>query len=144
MVPVDFSDSSVAALARAAGMAVEMNAAVDILHVWPEEAAPSGDREQPPAARLALARAALAMEDLRLSILRRAVHASRIRIAYGAAAEAIVRVSREGYDLIVMGWHHAAEDSHADCIVDRVAAEAPCPVLTVDVDRATAAAEPAP
>jgi nucleotide-binding universal stress UspA family protein len=55
------------------------------------------------------------------------VRASRIRIVYGSPAEAILRVAGEGYDLIVMGGH-----LRAGSVVERVAAGARCPVMTVD------------
>lgn len=132
LVPVDFSASSGPALARAVRLATEVGAAVDLLHVWPAEA--GSTRALEPNARLALARAALALEDLR-----RGVRASRIRIAYGRAAEAIVRVAAEGYDLIVMSGHGAAEHAVHDGVLDEVTCGASCPVLAVDRERAAGA-----
>ncbi len=130
LVPIDFSDDSRVLLDRAARLAGEMNAAVDLLHVWPRQAAPA--RAEEPVARLALARVALAMDDLRRSVLGGQEAESRIRIAYGAAAEGIVRVAGEGYDLIVMG-HCSGRDRPCSGVVDRVAAAAPCPVIAVEL-----------
>ena len=129
LVPVDLSERSRASLDRAASEAAGMNAAVDILHVWPRAQSPSTGCEEP-TARMALARAALAMEDLRRAVLRDQARDSRLRIGYGNPAEVIIQVAREGYDLIVMGGHQSGEGGCGG-VVDRVAAAAPCPVLTV-------------
>lgn len=136
LVPIDFSDGSRASLDRAAGLAAGMNAAVDLLHVWPRESSPGLSHEEP-SARLALARAALAMEDLRREALGKKVRASRIRIAYGSPAEAILRVAGEGYELIVMGGHRVGGS-----VAGRVAAGARCPVMTVDGAETGAGAGP--
>ena len=129
LVPVDFSDCSRASLDRAASLAAAMNAAVDILHVWPHPVAAQRSRDA--AAMLALARVALAMDDLRAAIVCPQVRSSRIRIAYGSAAESIIQVAGEGYDLVVMASHHPAQPRTPGGVVDRVAAGAPCPVLAV-------------
>ncbi|HEU5060569.1 MAG TPA: universal stress protein, partial [Kofleriaceae bacterium] len=131
LVAVDLSDCSRASLDRAASLAAGMNAAVDLLHVWTQEVPPVTRRVEP-AARLALARALLAMEDLRRAVLRDQVADSRLRIAYGSPAEAIIQVAREGYHLIIMGGHRHAETGPRHGVIDRVTAGAPCPVLTVD------------
>lgn len=129
LVPIDLSDTSSALLDRAASVAASMDAEVDILHVWPR---PVADRSADPGARLALARVALAMEDLRLSIVGRRVGSSRLRIAYGSAAESIIRIAAEGYNLVVLGSHHSTECRSPGGVVARVTAGAACPVLAVE------------
>lgn len=133
LVPVDFSSCSRAALEHAANLAARVGAAIDILHVWPAQEPPASSSASP-VARLALARVALALEDLRVSLP--PARDSRIRIGYGPAAEAIVRVAAEGYEVVVMGWHGTAEQTSLGSVAAKVRAEAPCPVLTIHPDLA--------
>jgi nucleotide-binding universal stress UspA family protein len=139
LVPVDFSDCSMAAIEWAADLARHFDAVVDVLHVvepiqhyytpdvvWrPDDALDLLAFERGAAGR--------SMKQL-LQVLDTSGTPARGRLEIGDARHTILKVAeQEGHDLIVMGTHgkrgvtHILHGRTAAAVVKR----ALCPVLTV-------------
>jgi nucleotide-binding universal stress UspA family protein len=145
--PTDFSEHSRAALQLAAALARDHGARLLLLHVAELPAATYGE------ALLVLDRAAYA-DELQGKLERVVVAAPpgcvERRVVVGDAVSEIVSVAQETpCDLIVMGTHGRTGLRRAllGSVAEQVMRKAPCPVLTVKMPFAPAAAEetcPAP
>jgi len=138
LVPVDFSDSSRAALEYAQGLAEPFDAQIDVLHVWftPAYISPSvavqvakGETET-----LEIIAEREAKEQMK-AFLESAGSSDgpiNIRIEYGYEPTTITTAA-EGYDLIVMGTHGRSGVSHLimGSVAEKVIRHAPCPVLCI-------------
>jgi len=139
LVPVDFSEASRKALEEALQLGKICGAQVDLLHVWepPRYLAPDVMLSVP-------GWSAQSMETFNLREARTAVQvfleqaghpglALGTRIDSGSPPASILRVAREGYDLIVMGshGHSRLHRLFLGNVAQRVVAESPVPVLTV-------------
>ena len=139
LVPVDFSESSRAALDYAVGLARGFDAQVDVLHVWevPSFAPPgtvmftSGGTPLPNIVRTA---AEEALEGFVSAAAKRGVAVHSSRTEQGHPVQAIIEAATSGkYDLIVLGTHGRTGLSRAliGSVAERVVRHAPCPTLTV-------------
>ena len=148
LVPVDFSAASRAALWRATELATALGATVDLLHVV----------DVPKPQRMAaefyvrvpleyLKDVKSQTEDhLRDWLATANVPSSAPReIAEGKPYVEIVKYARDrGIDLIVMGTHGRGGMSHLllGSVADKVVRTAPCPVMTVRAEGASASPVP--
>jgi nucleotide-binding universal stress UspA family protein len=138
LVPVDFSESSRAALELAAALGSRLGAAVDVLHVWPVPQPGASDREM--LRDFAVSEPGHQIVEWLASFEQRDAVEAHVRVAVGsrsAVPEAIVETVTSGaYDLIVMGTHGRQGLSllWRSSISDEVAKRAPCPVLMVRAD----------
>ncbi|MBX3159014.1 MAG: universal stress protein [Deltaproteobacteria bacterium] len=126
LVPIDGSPGSLAALDHAVSLAVDYDAAIDVLHVvHPEDAtSPDAWEEVGRAMNGAIDRAQAALDDQRLTR----------RVVTGEPLPTIVDLAqRDHYDLIVMGTHGRVGRLHSllGSVAEGVVRNAPCPVLTV-------------
>lgn len=135
LVPCDFSDCSVAALAQAAALAKLTGGTLVLLHVI-EPVTPrfliEGTVSRQTQGQLRL------RAGNELAVLARThasgVHLGRPLIKAGKPWEVIVATaSKAGADLIVLGTHGYTGLKHAvlGSVAEHVARHAPCPVLTV-------------
>jgi nucleotide-binding universal stress UspA family protein len=137
LCPVDFSDSSLAALEFAFSMAQEGDAEVTILHVceWPEDDGPLTTRPiTAPEYRLERERDLTAqLHALVPDSIRDWCHPST-RLVHGKAYREILGVATEdSSDLIVMGVHgrNALDLMLFGSTTNQVVRRATCPVLTL-------------
>ncbi|HZN93955.1 MAG TPA: universal stress protein [Myxococcales bacterium] len=139
LVPVDFSEASRRALEQALQLGKVCGAQVDLLHVWepPHYLTPDVMLSVP-------GWSAISLEEFSLREARKAVQlfleqadhpnlALTTRIESGAPAAAILRIAREGYDLVVMATHGHSRlhQFFLGSVAHRVVTESPVPVLTV-------------
>lgn len=138
LVPVDFSDSSRAALHYAAMLGAEVGASVDVLHVW-------GSRDDVDSGTGLLVEFAKSGEGRKMmEWLASFEQCSSVeacgRVVPGGEADVPDAILQEvevgGFDLVVMGahghpgfWHHLMGG-----VTDDIVRRAPCPVLTVRAD----------
>lgn len=139
LVPVDFSDGSRAAFERAAALAEACGAAIDVLNVVHQLSAVEGAEmvvraegdSNLPFERWTRTRG---LDELEVFLSRARGHdRAELRVEVGEPAEAIIEAARlEGYDLVVMGTHGRSglERWMVGSVAERVAREAPCPVMT--------------
>ena len=126
LVPVDFSDCSLAALDHAASLAQRFGASIHVLHVW--------DHRDQTLAHFAQTGAGEAMDSVLGDLEQHGVGGVRGRLASGDPSETIIQIAREEhYDLIVMGTHGHSGLVHLlhGSVAEKVVRRAPCPVLTV-------------
>lgn len=131
LCPVDFSDSSLAALQFAFSMAQEGDAEVTILHAceWP-------DADEPPTHEFRLERERYVTAKLHALVpdsIRDWCHPSA-RLVHGKAYREILGVATEEFsDLIVMGVHgrNAFDLMLFGSTTNQVVRRATCPVLTL-------------
>lgn len=144
LVGTDFSDRSSAALRYAVGLARELSANLDLLHVVPPPARSELainaylERALPRVSEEILDEAAREMKRLLSTIPHEGVKVSTL-VEAGDAAATIVRMATElPSDLIVMATH--ARTGLAELVLGSVAHRvltcAPCPVLTLRGDEA--------
>jgi universal stress protein A len=142
LVPVDFSESSRAAVQYAAYFVEKLGAAMDVLHVWhiPNVIDPALLVNVPGSATLPLVEHARGRseEDMRefMSSLGPLVQGAHPRVEQGEPVEVILEVARQQtYDMIVMGTHGRRGLTHffLGSVAERVVRRAPCPVLTIRV-----------
>jgi len=137
LCPVDFSDSSRAALETAVQLTRDLGAQLVIAHVWEvplravyaellreaEPLAPIVAREEEQLAQLAREAAQLGAKAVETKML------------FGVAWDAIAQETRSGagYDLVVVGTHGRTgiKDALIGSTAERVARHAGCPVLLV-------------
>ena len=139
LVPVDFSEASRRALEQALQLGKVCAAQVDLLHVWepPNYLSPDIMLSVP-------GWSAISLEDFSVREARKAVQlfleqsdhpslALTTRIDSGEPSATILRVAKEGYDLVVMGTHGHSRlhQFFLGSVAHRVVAESPVPVLTV-------------
>jgi len=139
LVPVDFSEASRRALEQALQLGKVCAAQVELLHVWepPNYLSPDIMLSVP-------GWSAISLEDFSVREARKAVQlfleqsdhpslALTTRIDSGEPSATILRVAKEGYDLVVMGTHGHSRlhQFFLGSVAHRVVAESPVPVLTV-------------
>jgi len=135
LVPVDFSDSSRAALHYAAMLGAEVGASVDVLHVWRSRDA--GDSRTPLLMEFARSGEGRKMMEWLASFEQCSSVEACGRVVPGGEADVPDAILQEvedgGYDLLVMGTHgHPGFWRHLmGGITDDIVRRAPCPVLTV-------------
>jgi nucleotide-binding universal stress UspA family protein len=137
LVPVDFEETSKAALAYASTLAERFGAALSLVHVFDDVYAdasytPDVYAPLPPAVRERVIRE---LQE-KLADLLPAIggHDNRAEVIVGTPAKGIVEYAgTHGVDLIVMGTHGRRGLSHAllGSVAERVLRTAPCPVLTI-------------
>lgn len=144
LVPVDFSESSEPALARAASIAAQCGAALSILHVWDAlDFLPSAERS-PEVARNMMTlteyseqRARAELEAFVAGARARGITVAASDARAGVPSRTIVEVAKdESFDLVVMGTHGRTGLAHAllGSVAERVVRHAFIPVLTVRAD----------
>ncbi len=141
LVPVDFSDGSLAALQHAVGCVSPQRGTVHLLHVI--DPVTGGFAEGETIAARVLARFQDRLAPLAESVAARGVKTKR-HVAVGSVAEEILAVADRCHaDLIVMGTHGQSGWGHPllGSTTERVVRRATCPVLTVKERRASARAE---
>ena len=139
LVPTDFSRHSEAALAYAAGLARQLGATIELLHVVDDpflSGAWSPDVYVPNATELLRDLAADARKRLDDAAARIAAHGitTGVSVLTGPPVRIIVEHAATGeFDLIVIGTHGRTGLSHAilGSVAERVLRTAMCPVLTV-------------
>lgn len=136
LCPVDFSDSSVAALHMAFSIAQESDAELTILHVlegWPSEEALEGDAVLAPYYRTQEGEMAHRLERLIPESVRDWC-VPKTRLGRGKSYREILGIATEdGADLIVMGVHgrNVLDLMLFGSTTNHVVRRATCPVLTV-------------
>ncbi len=140
LVPTDFSTCSDAALDLAAGLAVDQNAELVVLHVVTTHDLPLTAIVHPPAHPAGISvrdySEAVARRELdsRLAHLPAALQRRSTLVAFGAAASAILaHADSLAPDLIVMGSHGRSGFSHmlAGSVAEKVIRACLVPVLVV-------------
>jgi nucleotide-binding universal stress UspA family protein len=144
LVPTDFSAMSDAALEYARALAKRFGASLHLLHVIEDPLAYGGFsgemylEEPSPTLRATLVEEAEKKLGARLRPEdRRRLHATT-EVTFGAGPKTITDfASSRGIDLIVMGTHGRTGLAHAvmGSVAERVVRTAPCPVLTIRVDK---------
>jgi nucleotide-binding universal stress UspA family protein len=143
LVPVDFSKCSRAALTYAASKSDRRPTVIDLLYVGrPINAnvalhVPTGSGHMS-LKDFARASALRDLEHLATSMHVHGPVAIRASVEFGDAADEIIAFARDrGHDEIIMGSHSQAARSELrlGAVADRVAREAPCPVITVSGDQ---------
>jgi nucleotide-binding universal stress UspA family protein len=146
LVPVDFSSASKVALDQAAALAEQIDAVVDILHVWDLPASVRDDDaiELQGLPRTVADAVSHYAKDTLAAFTKQAqqsgVTVRSARAVPGRAYQTIVdEAERGGYDLIVIGTHGRKNLSRVvlGSVAERVVRYAHCPVL---VARARSAA----
>jgi nucleotide-binding universal stress UspA family protein len=136
LVPVDFSPCSAEALRYAATLAEQLDAQIDVLHVWQSPQLAFADGTIPPLTVFAHTQAGQAMSTFLEELEASGMPADRVRgrLASGDAATRVLEVAEEGgYDLIVMGRHGRGRLQHflVGSVTEKVSRKAPIPVLTL-------------
>lgn len=137
LVPVDFSETSAAALKYALALADAFGSQVHVLHVVDASASQHLAAEMAMVSDTALeAERTRAEAELAQLLTRDEVSRYRARLVTvsGAPFSGIVTYARqEGIDLIVMGTHGRGPVAHLliGSVAERVVRKAPCPVLTI-------------
>lgn len=140
LVPVDFSESSRAALEFAAEIARPFGASIDVLHVWqaptfiPTASLPEAPSIDAGIVELVRKNAEEASQRFAADAKQRGIPLRDARCEPGVPARAIVDIAKTGgYDLIVIGTHGRTGLSHAmmGSVAERVVRHAECPVLSV-------------
>jgi len=133
-VPVDFSDTSAAALNYAKAIAEAFHAKLHLLHVlvnW----VPSGDVPVNPQVYLELEKSARKQLENQLTSPERENFQARLELVSGMSEFVeIIRYAREqNIDLLVLGTHGRGPIAHMlmGSVAEKVVRKAPCPVLTV-------------
>jgi nucleotide-binding universal stress UspA family protein len=144
LVPVDFSESSQAAMDYAGELADKLGATIDVMHAWhppydlselfreASVAAPDEGRRQ----TLADFVETKAGQDLKRALARLEARGLEVkgRLEPGTPRNAIVEAAASGgYDMIVMGTHGRTGLAHAvlGSVAEWVVRHATVPVLTV-------------
>jgi nucleotide-binding universal stress UspA family protein len=140
LVPSDFSDASLSALRHASQLALSCGAELSLLHVGPERRRDTKTLTDPRAAAIQKLEQLIPPEELLQLKTKFLAHE-------GHAARTIVETAKEiAADLIVMvthgrtGFFHLALGS----VTESVLRMAPCPVLTVLAEKATATSTETP
>jgi nucleotide-binding universal stress UspA family protein len=141
LVPVDFSDTSRAALSEAADLAERLGASIEVLSVWepPVYIGAGAVMAMPgePSRDIGAYTAERAGRDLDRFVAppgEREGLEARTRYEIGFVGETILRIAREGgFDLIVMGTRgrRGLARTMMGSVAERVVRHASCPVLTV-------------
>jgi universal stress protein A len=133
-VPVDFSDTSAAALKYAKALADAFHAKLHLLHVlvnW----IPDGDFPISPQVYVDLENSARKQLQNQLTQVEQEKYQARMELVSGTSEFLeIIRYARDQkIDLIVMGTHGRGPIAHMllGSVTEKVVRKAPCPVLTV-------------
>jgi nucleotide-binding universal stress UspA family protein len=133
-VPVDFSDTSAAALNYAKALADAFQARLHLLHVlmnW----IPDSDIPINPQIYVELETSARKQLEKQLTNQEREKYQARLELISGVSGFVeIVRYARDqNIDLLVMGTHGRGPIAHMllGSVAEKVVRKAPCPVLTV-------------
>lgn len=146
LVPIDFSDSSRAALEYAAGLARPFAATIDLLHVWQAPAfigamtVPEVPATEAAMVELVKKNAEEVCARFASDAERRGLPVREARCEPGVPAHTIVQVAKDGkYDLVVVGTHGRTGLSHVlmGSVAEVVVRHAPCPVLSVRAKKTT-------
>lgn len=138
LVPVDFSDTSDAALAYARTLADSLGASLHVVHVFNDMYGEAIAADMSGVVYESMR--ASAVRTARRDLLKRMPPADRKRfrgtttLVSGIPAEAIVEcATSRAMDLIVMGTHGRRGFAHMllGSVAEQVVRAAPCPVLTV-------------
>ncbi|HET6922180.1 MAG TPA: universal stress protein [Anaeromyxobacteraceae bacterium] len=133
--PIDFSETSRAALEEASVLAQRYQAELVLLHVFEPPVASADLMVSPPEMFEQTAKdLERKLELWKGEAERRGAPAVRALVVTGTAAAETVRFAREGgYDLVVMGTHGRRGLRHLvlGSVAERVVREAPCAVLVV-------------
>jgi universal stress protein A len=142
LVPVDFSDSSLAAVEHALALAERFGSTIELLHVWslpsalgPDEPVPLPDHAGETMSEYAEGQAGEALESMLVDLQERGARV-RAKLERGEPVKTILDTAREGgHDLIVMGTHGRTGLAHLvrGSVAEQVVRRAPCPVLTIRV-----------
>ena len=134
LVPVDFTESSRAALEYAVNLGARLGAEIDVLHVWqPPHAVGSEDL----LAEFKRSEAGHKMMEWLVTLELGCDVEPHGRVATGARTavpDAIVAaVERGAYDLVVMATHgrHGLSLLFRSSVTEKVVGRAPCPVVTL-------------
>jgi nucleotide-binding universal stress UspA family protein len=133
-VPVDFSETSAAALTYGKALANAFGAKLHLLHVlvnW----VPEGDFPVSPQLYVELEQSARKQLESQLSEEDRAKYQAQLELVHGMSEFVeIIRYAREkNIDLLVLGTHGRGAIAHMlmGSVAEKIVRKAPCPVLTV-------------
>jgi nucleotide-binding universal stress UspA family protein len=135
LVPVDFTDSSRAALEYAATLGARLGAEIDVLHVWQPPRAAGSEEEL--LVEFERSDAGHKMMEWLVSLELRSDVEPHGRLATGVRSgvpDAIVAAAESGaYDLVVMATHGRQGLSllFRSSVTEKVVSRAPCPVVTL-------------
>ena len=133
-VPVDFSDTSVAALKYAKALAEAFQARLHLLHVLVQWV-PDGDFPVSPQFYVGLEESARKQLDAQLTSEEQTKYKAQLSLVSGLSEFVeIIRYAREKkVDLLVLGTHGRGPIAHMllGSVAEKVVRKAPCPVLTV-------------
>jgi nucleotide-binding universal stress UspA family protein len=143
LAPVDFSESSRAALKQALHFAERFDAKVEVLHVWevPHTVRPDllvwiEGSDGKPVTEIVSEDASRQMDELLAELSPDDNARVQANLVDGDPVDTIVEMSKSGtYDLISMGTHGRRGLSHLviGSVAEKVVRQAGCPVLTVRV-----------
>ena len=133
-VPVDFSDTSVAALNYAKALADAFHAKLHLLHVlvnW----FPDGDFPVSAQVYVELEKSARTQLEHQLSSQDVEKYQAKLELVSGSSefVEIVRYAQAQNIDLLVMGTHGRGPIAHMllGSVTEKVVRKAPCPVLTV-------------
>jgi len=133
-VPVDFSDTSAAALKYAKALAEAFDARLHLLHVLVQWV-PDGDFPISPQFYVGLEESARKQLETQLTPDERKKYRAQLELISGLSEFVeIIRYAREkSIDLLVLGTHGRGPIAHMllGSVAEKVVRKAPCPVLTV-------------
>jgi nucleotide-binding universal stress UspA family protein len=138
LVPVDFSECSMAALEQALFLARRFDASVDVIHVW-QPVRPVWTVSYPFDVGhecLTIFEQTEAGQHMKEFLARaeQELPRARGRLESGDPYRTILQVAEDdGYDLLVMGTHGRTGMSHLllGSLAEAVVRRAPCPVMTI-------------
>ncbi len=140
LVPVDYSDNSLRALAVAADLATRLGATIDVVHVWDRPTYVSdsvlvGHGEgQRPLGELIRENAEHEMREFLSKIQLPAAVLGKEQLLSGEPAHALLEAAKTGaYDLLVLGTHGRSGLAHLllGSVAEKLVRHSPVPVLTV-------------
>ena len=133
-VPVDFSETSAAALLYAKALADAFGASLHIMHVlvaW----VPNADFPASPEMYASFEEAARKQLDAQLTAEEKAKYRATVELVMGTSEFVeVIRYAREKeIDLLVLGTHGRGAIAHMlmGSVAEKIVRKAPCPVLTV-------------
>ena len=133
-VPVDFSDTSAAALKYAKALADAFGSKLHVLHIlvnW----VPDGDFPVSPQLYVDLENSARKQLEAQLSTDDKTKYQAQMALVSGMSEFVeIIRYAREkNIDLLVLGTHGRGAIAHMlmGSVAEKIVRKAPCPVLTV-------------
>jgi nucleotide-binding universal stress UspA family protein len=149
LVPVDYSDASLAALRVAADLAERFGATLDIVHVWDRPTYISDavlvghGQSQRPLGDLIKENAERDMREFLTKVALPAGVSRRERLISGDPASALLKDIEQGSsELVVVGTHGRTGLSHLllGSVAEKLVRLSPLPVLTVPVGRTASSA----